>query len=169
MEPAARNELETLNRAYRPVLIRYFLRRTANHAEAEDLTQEVFIRLADADLGAVRTREAYIFQTAANLLRDRARRARVRADYKEEAGHAPDIGIERLDPHRVAEGHDMLVALYAGLAELPEKTRRIFTLYRIENVAKKTIAESFGLTESAIEKQVTRAMAFLIDRLGERR
>ena len=169
MTPEARDELETLNRAYRPVLIRYFLRRTNNHAEAEDLTQEVFIRLAATDLGAVRTREAYIFQTAANLLRDRARRSKVRADYAEDLGYAPDLGIERLDPHRVAEAHDRLLALYAGLAELPERARRIFTLYRIENVAKKTIADSFGISESAVEKQVTRAMAFLVDRLGERK
>jgi RNA polymerase sigma factor (sigma-70 family) len=165
---AANDELETLNRAYRPVLIRYFLRRTNNHAEAEDLTQELFIRLAGTDMSVVRTREAYIFQTAANLLRDRARREKVRADYRDELGYAPDLGVEWLDPHRVAEAHDMLLALYAGLAELPEKTRRIFTLYRIENVAKKTIAASFGISESAVEKQVTRAMGFLIDRLGGR-
>lgn len=169
MTPDARDELETLNRAYRPVLIRYFLRRTSSHAEAEDLTQEVFIRLAATDLGAVATREAYIFQMAANLLRDRARRSKVRADYAEDHGHNPDLGVERLDPHRVAEAHDMLVALYAGLAELPERTRRIFTLYRIENVDKNTIAASFGITKSAVEKQVTRAMAFLVDRLGERK
>jgi RNA polymerase sigma factor (sigma-70 family) len=166
---AANDELATLNRAYRPVLIRYFLRRTSSHAEAEDLTQEVFIRLAHIDMATVRTREAYIFQTAANLLRDRARREKVRADYGDELARNPDLGVEHLDPHRVAEAHDMLRALYAGLAELPEKTRRIFTLYRIENVSKKTIAESFGITESAVEKQVTRAMAFLIDRLGEPR
>lgn len=167
MTRAANDELETINRAYRPVLVRYFLRRTRSHAEAEDLTQEVFVRLAHTDLAMVQTREAYIFQTAANLLRDRARRERVRADYREEMGNAPDLGVEQLDPHRIAEAHDMLRALYAGLAELPERTRRIFTLYRIENVAKKTIAASFGITESAVEKQVTRAMAFLVDRLGD--
>ncbi len=165
---ADRAELDALNLAYRPVLIRYFLRRTSNHAEAEDLTQEVFIRLANTDMTAIRTREAYIFQTASNLLRDRARRERVRADYRDEAQHAADFGMDLLDPHRVAEGHDMLQALYAGLAELPDRTRRIFVLYRIENVAKKTIAARFGITERAVEKQVTRAMGFLVDRLGDR-
>jgi RNA polymerase sigma-70 factor (ECF subfamily) len=163
-----RAELSALNVAYRPALIRYFMRRTGNHAEAEDLTQEVFIRLARTDMAAIEKREAYIFQTASNLLRDRARRERVRAEYRDDVQRTPEAGLDLLDPHRVAEGHDMLQALYAGLARLPDRTRRIFTLYRIENVAKKTIAAHFGITESAVEKQVGRAMGFLIDHLGDR-
>jgi RNA polymerase sigma factor (sigma-70 family) len=162
-----RSDLRALNIAYRPALIRYFMRRTGNHAEAEDLTQEVFIRLANTAISAIEKREAYIFQTASNLLRDRARRERVRADYRDDVQRTEGAGVDLLDPHRVAEGHDMLQALFAGLAELPERTRRIFTLYRIENVAKKTIAARFGITESAVEKQVGRAMGFLIDRLGD--
>ncbi|MDT9597367.1 RNA polymerase sigma factor [Sphingosinicella rhizophila] len=165
---ADRAELKALNVAYRPALIRYFMRRTHNHAEAEDLTQEVFIRLATVDMSVVEKREAYIFQTASNLLRDRSRRERVRTEYREDVQRGEDVGVDLLDPHRVAAGHDMLQTLYAGLAELPERTRRIFTLYRIENVGKKTIAARFGITESAVEKQVGRAMAFLIDRLGDR-
>lgn len=160
-------EIEDLNRTYRPVLIRYFQRRTRNLDEAQDLAQEVFIRLARTDVASINTREAYIFNIAANLLRDKLRRERVRADYGVAASQEADFGLDLLDPHRVVEGHEMLKALYSALAELPEKTRRIFTLYRIENVAKQTIAAEFGIGVSAVEKQVTRAMAFLIDRLGE--
>jgi RNA polymerase sigma-70 factor (ECF subfamily) len=169
IEAGQAGELEALNRAYRPALIRFFQRRTHSHAEAEDLTQEVFIRLAHVDMEAIHTRDAYVFRIASNLLKDRHRRLQVRFDYGDELALAPDAGIELLDPHRVAEGHDMLRALYAALGELPDRTRRIFTLYRIENVAKKVIAEQFGITESAVEKQVGRAMGFLIDRLGESR
>lgn len=162
-----REELDALNTAYRPALVRYFARRIYNHAEAEDLTQEVFIRLAGADLGSVEKREAFVFQIASNLLRDRARRSRVRDEYRSEVQRNPEAGIDLLDPHRVAEGHDMLKALYHALGELPERTRRIFTLYRIENVARKTIADEFGITEWAVDKQVSRAMGFLVDRIGE--
>ena len=160
-------ELEELNRTFRPVLIRYFQRRTRSLDEAQDLAQEVFIRLAGTNVSEINTREAYIFNIAANLLRDKLRRERVRSHYQVDAAQAEDFGLDLLDPHRVAAGHEMLEALYAGLAELPEKTRRIFTLYRIENVSKKTIAAEFGIGESAVEKQVTRAMALLIDKLGE--
>ncbi|MBY8824153.1 RNA polymerase sigma factor [Sphingomonas colocasiae] len=161
--------MASIDRAYRPVLLRYFLRRTDNHAEAEDLTQEVFVRLARTDLSVLDAREAYIFQTASNLLRDRARRAKVRSLYIEDKRWAPDAGIDPLDPHRIAEGNDMLACLFAGLEELPEQTRHIFTLYRIERVAKKTIAAKFGVCESTVDKHIARAMGFLTSKLGHRR
>lgn len=161
-----RAELDAINTAYRPALVSYFARRIHSTVEAEDLTQEVFMRLAGADLKAIEKPEAYLFSIASNLLRDRARRQRVRDGIRDEIKQSPDLGIELLDPHRVAEGQDMLNALYAALDELPEKMRRIFILYRIENVAKKTIAEQFGLGESSVDKYVGRAMGFLIDRLG---
>lgn len=162
---ASRADLDALNTAYRPALVSFFARRVHSTAEAEDLTQEIFMRLAGADLASIDRPEAYLFTMASNLVRDRARRERVRTSVKEEIEQQPEIGIDLLDPHRVAEGQDMLRGLYAALGELPERTRRIFILYRIENVAKKTIADQFGITESAVEKQVRRAMGFLIDRL----
>lgn len=124
------------------------------------------MRLADADLDGIERPEAYLFTMAANLLRDRARRERTRTGVREEYEAQPELGIDFLDPHRVAEGHDMLRSLYAALGELSETRRRIFILYRIENVSKKTIAAEFGITESAIEKHIRKAMGFLIDRLG---
>lgn len=126
------------------------------------------MRLADADLDTIERPEAYLFTIAANLVRDRSRRQRVQTNIKAEYAQQPGLGVEFLDPHRVAEGHDMLRELYAALAELPERTRRIFILYRIENVEKKTIAAGLGISENAIEKHIRRAMGFLIERLGAR-
>nr|WP_256203273.1 sigma-70 family RNA polymerase sigma factor [Sphingopyxis sp. YR583] len=164
----ARTKLDALGTAYRPALMAFFVRRVRSTAEAEDMTQEIFMRLADADLDQIERPESYLFRMAANLVRDRARRDRVQTGIKDEYAQLPGIGIEFLDPHRVAEGHDMLRALDAGLAELPERTRHIFILYRIENVSKKVIADQFGITDSAIEKHVRRAMRYLIERLGRR-
>src|SRR3546814_4660901 len=67
-----------LGRRWRPVLLAYFLRRVRNHAEAEDLTQELLAKLVSLDGSALDSPEAYIFQMASNLLADRARRFRVR-------------------------------------------------------------------------------------------
>lgn len=165
---ANRADLDALNTAYRPALVSFFVRRVHSTSEAEDLTQEVFMRLADADLNTIERPEAYLFTVASNLIRDRSRRQRVQTNIKNEYAQQPGLGVEFLDPHRVAEGQDMLRELYAALAELPERTRRIFILYRIENVEKKTIAAGLGISENAIEKHIRRAMGFLIERLGAR-
>lgn len=155
------HRFEQLNRRFRPGLMAFFLRRLGSHAEAEDMTQEVFVRLAGVETECMQSAEAYIFRMAANLLRDRGRREKVRFDHRAEAMAAEDAGIDLLDPLRVAAGRESLAGLAAGLRELPERTRTIFILYRLENVDKRDIAQAFEISLSTLERHLTRAMAHL--------
>ena len=106
MQPEAEPELAEINRTFRPALMAFFLRRLRNHAEAEDLTQEVFMRLAAAKSDQVKSADAYVFRTAANLLRDRSRREKVRADYRAGVWASEGVGIDPFDPDRIAVGRD---------------------------------------------------------------
>lgn len=151
-----------LDRHWRPALMGYFLRRVRNHAEAEDLTQEVFARALGAN--DAHAPDAYVFQIAANLLTDRARAAGVRTRYREQLAKEEVDPVETLDPFRIAAGRAELAHIVEGLMELPERTRTIFVLYRIENMRQDVIAQSFGITTSAVKKQVAKAMAHLLDR-----
>ncbi|PZR25208.1 MAG: hypothetical protein DI538_27515, partial [Azospira oryzae] len=47
------------------------------------------------------------------------------------------------------------------IARLPDKTRRIFTLYRIEHIDKQAIAESLGLSRRMVEIHIQKALAEL--------
>ncbi|WP_299006062.1 sigma-70 family RNA polymerase sigma factor [uncultured Caulobacter sp.] len=167
MRPKGADALERLHRDHRPALMAFFLRRVQNYAEAEDLTQEVFIRLAEIDPGRMRQADAYVFQTAANLLRDRARRQQVRREYAAGARLVEGAGVNPFDPHRVAAGRESLALLKQGLSELPERTREIFLLFRYEQIDRRTIAESFGISASAVDKHIYRAMAKLIAKTGD--
>src|ERR1700760_2200542 len=63
-----------LDRSFRGPLVAYFLKRVNSRNEAEDLTQEVFMRLVNhPDRNNGQTIEGYVFTIAANLLRDRAK------------------------------------------------------------------------------------------------
>lgn len=157
---------EYLNRRFRPALMAFFLRRLDSHAEAEDLTQECFVRLAGMDTARLQSAEAYVFQMAANLLRDRSRRERVRFDHRAEAMAADGAGIDILDPLRVAAGRESLAELTAALRELPERTRAIFILYRLESVDKRDIAQAFEISQSTLDRHLVRAMAHLTRRVG---
>lgn len=154
--------LTDLDRQYRPSLLAFFRRRTGNPAEAEDMVQEVFARIY-ATAGLEReTAAAYIFRAAANLLRDRARREGVRAAWREEAITQSGAAVESRDPERVLAGQQALGAIQQALNTLPERTRVIFVLYRLEGMARKDIAESFGLSVSAVEKHIAKAMKLLM-------
>jgi RNA polymerase sigma factor (sigma-70 family) len=150
----------------RMALTAFFFRRVGNSAEAEDMTQEVFVRLTQQGERSVRSADSYIFAIAANLLRDKARRDRVRATYREEKRLEDYVGVDPLDPHRIASGRERLGRLARSLESLPDKTRRIFVLCRIENIDKATVAESFGLTIRMVEIHIRRALEHLYTEVG---
>jgi RNA polymerase sigma factor (sigma-70 family) len=160
-------EQAQLHRRWRPALMAFFLRRVRDHGDAEDLTQEVFVRLLKVEAHA-QSPDAYVFQVAANLVTDRARRARIRADYRDAAASQDDRHVEPLDPHRIAAARAQLAATRGALDSLPERTRTIFMLYRIENMSQQMIADSFGISPSAVKKHVAKAMACLMARQRER-
>lgn len=155
------NEHARLNERWRPALMAFFLRRVRDHPEAEDLTQEVFVRMlrSDAVDGAP---DHYIFQIAQNLLVDRARRAGVRRRYQDAMGPGEDYDVDPLDPQRVALGRAELARFAAALEALPERTRVMFTLYRIEQMSQDVIGEAFGISKSAVKKQIAAAMALIM-------
>lgn len=149
-------------RHWRPALMSFFMKRVHDRTESEDLTQEVFTRLFGSSGLRADGYPGYVFQIAANLLRDRARRAKIRYDYRGTVDALYCQEVDWVDPEMVAIGRDMLSRLAAGLEQLPERTRHIFVLYRIENIEKRMIAESFGISPSAVEKHVSRALHYLI-------
>ena len=161
-----------LDRSFRLPLIAYFLRRVRDRSEAEDLTQEVFLRvLRNVDVVDVPRAKAYVFTAAANLLRDRARQTAVRQT--ESRGNLDDPSalaardlVEEISPERVLLGKETLHDVMAALDELSERTRDIFVLYRIEKMKQHEIASLLGLSLSAVEKHVVKAIAHLSKRFG---
>jgi len=76
------------------------------------------------------------------------------------------VGVEPIDPDRVLAGRQSLGQVAAALREAPERTRSIFILYRIEQMKKRDIAETYGISTSAVDKHLMKAMALLWARLG---
>ena len=74
--PNRRAIKDELDARFRASLLAYFLRRTGSPQEAEDLTQETFVRLIGShSFENADEANAYVFRVASNLLRDRARSA----------------------------------------------------------------------------------------------
>jgi RNA polymerase sigma-70 factor (ECF subfamily) len=164
-----------LDARYRGPLMSFFLRRVNGRAEAEDLTQEVFFRIVRHSGGDQRgPAEAYIFKVATNLLRDRARRhdshrQDEHLSLSSTAGETPGVERELVDdigPERVFLGREALHDALRALQELGERTRDIFILFRLESMRQQEIAALFGISVSAVEKHVVKALVHLGKRLG---
>lgn len=158
-----------LDRSFRGPLLAYFTKRVNNRNEAEDLTQEVFVRLLHhPDRNNGQTLAGYVFTIAANLLRDRAksvataRQKRIQSlDLLVEKDTFPANLIEDRNPERVLVGKQTIQDVLDALTELGERTRDIFILARLENVQHREIAAMYGISVSAVEKLMMKAMAHL--------
>ncbi len=166
---ALSGDLLALSGRLRPALIAFFQRRLRDPSQAEDLTQDLFCRLAAGPPHVVDNPEAYIFRIAANLVNDHYRRETVRSRYHRHDDPARDADVDQLDAARFLEARESVGRVAAVLATLPERTRHIFILYRLEGMARKEIADTFGVSVSAVEKHIATAMRTLLrDAGGER-
>ena len=162
-----------LDRRFRLPLKAYFRRRVTSAAEAEDLTQDVFERILKVlNNESIENAEALVFRIAVNLLRDRARREMTRRGDQpltsENIVAFADALTVDLSPERVVLGERDLADVLAALQELSERTRAIFYLYRLENLKIREIAALYGISASAVEKQVSKALLHLTRRQDER-
>lgn len=165
--PADSAELEGIATRFGSALERYFRKRVFDEGEAEDLVQEVFCRLA-ARTGAHRidNPEAYVFQVAANLLRDRARSDLTQRDAKQQFVLRRRNDCDEISPERVVLGRERIVQLRNALNELPERTRTIFVLHRFEDLKYREIARRLGVSASLVEKHIMDAIGHLRVRMG---
>src|ERR1700741_1359646 len=156
--------LQQLSERYRQPLTAYFQRRVGSRNEAEDLVQEVFLRLVKRlDVETLDNPEAFVFKTAVNLLRDRFRRGKTQRDHLAEVG-AREPGIEELSPERVFDSRQHLEIVIDALQGLDERRLDALILHRLEGMKHAQIAELYGVSVSSVEKYIIKALALLTER-----
>ena len=153
--------LEAIFMASRPMLLRFLRARLGDHHEAEDLLQDLWLKLRTIETGPIAEPRSYLFRMADNLVLDRRRSARRRAR-RDEAWTEAQSGVaievdDRPSAERVLLARDKLRTIERILNELPERTATAFRMFRIEGTPQKTIAAEFGITVSAVEKHLQTA------------
>ncbi len=147
----------------------YFRRRVRDDDEIEDLVQDVFTRIVARDSEeAVSHLGGYVLRTAASVLADRARKRAVRHSDQHVVLDTDRHGDDELDPERVLSGKEDLHAATAALLSLPERTRTVFVLRRLEGYRHAEIARHLGISISAVEKHMVRAVRHLSAEMEKR-
>ncbi|MGI4838273.1 MAG: RNA polymerase sigma factor [Janthinobacterium lividum] len=129
----------------------------ACRATAADLVQELFIRLWRRKDVQVEDLGQYMMRSARNLAIDhlRSQRSRLRT----ESALLPEQMVGA--PSAVEDGHQAdhdLHQVDAALRTLPERTRHVFLLNRIHGQSYSEIAGALGISASAVEKHMMRAL-----------
>ncbi|MGI9375789.1 MAG: RNA polymerase sigma factor [Tsuneonella suprasediminis] len=151
----------SLFKKFAPRLSALLKKRGVSDSDAEELVQEAFLRLLqyrkDNEVGR---EEGFLVRTAVNLSIDANRRAR-RFDVVSEPVDDLLLVDEAPDPERVAVGRSRLEHLVAGFERLDPKTRAMVKARRIEGLSMREIALRDGVSVSAVEKRLAKAMLFL--------
>jgi RNA polymerase sigma factor (sigma-70 family) len=154
--------------ALRGALSQYFGRRVTDASEVDDLVQDVFVRMLRR--GALAHSDqlvAYVFQTARSVLVDRDRRRRTRQADRHVALD-PDAHADIAPgPEAGLLAREALRASSLALMDLPERTRTIFLLRRLEGMSFSEIARRLGISVSLAEKHVLLAARHLAARAQE--
>jgi len=157
-----RARLDDLARRYYAPLASFFRKRTHNAPEVQDLVQQVFLRLAQyRELGDIQNPDGYIFQTAANTLKDHYRHNAVRERFANEQLTISGAADSDFSPERVLQGRETVAQLTEALRQLPERTRDVLMLRCFEGLKHAEIARLQGISVRAVEKHMAKALAHL--------
>lgn len=159
-------------REYGAQLHRFLLRRLTRPQDADDLAQEVFMRLARMERPElVRKPHAYLFSVASNLIREfRLRTNRDRAcitydsDMVEQLSESSSASRDEL-----AEQLDVERRLERALSLLPRKHRAVLLLVKRDGLSHKEVARRTGLNVRTVERYVMEAVARMMTMYREGR
>jgi RNA polymerase sigma-70 factor (ECF subfamily) len=160
-------ELDRIATRYYDRLVRFFKRRNNSVEDAADLAQDTFARLWSADLHQIRKPESFLFTTAMNLLRDRARSAQARHAAFSVPAEETQLICPAPQAERVLDGEQRMRVLETALRELSPKCRAVFVLFHFDGLSQRDIADELRISVSMVEKYVKQAVGHCQTRLNE--
>lgn len=166
---------QTLHDAFfqkREALVLFLAARTRCMATAEDLVQDLYLKLAQLPPGEeVRSPASLLYRMAANLLIDHVRStqrsARRNADWRavsREALGGEDI-VDEPAADEVVASRQRLRQLVEAVAELPPKMGRAFRLHKLEGLSQAETARLMGVSVKMVEQHIQGAVRQLTARL----
>jgi RNA polymerase sigma-70 factor (ECF subfamily) len=139
-------------------LVAFLRARLNSHADAQEVAQEVYLKLLSlGEDTRIDSPRAFLFRAASNLAVDRLRMRNVRtsapADPDDDNWHATPI------PEQHASAHEQWRDLRQALDELPAKTSRAFVMHVIDGRDFAAIAREMNLSERMVRYHVGNALA----------
>lgn len=160
----------TVFRELRGGLYRYLLRRLRSRADAEDLAQEVYLRLLRVpDKELIRTPEAYVYRVAHNVVYEfqlRERQSPVEFDSErvldltEQLTDAADI------PEAILQRQSQRHELSRIMQELPSMQRAVLLLAIRHDLPHAEIGRRLGISLHTVRKYLYRGLLHCRQRLS---
>lgn len=161
---------------YKGKVYNYICRMTHNALDAEDLTQETFVRayLSIRSFQSRASLNTWLFRIATNLCIDYSRKQKTHIQADSLSHEAEEEGVEAqreipdlaFDPQRLLLNKELGRCLETALQELPEKLRTVTLLYDIEGLSYEEIASITDCPLGTVKSRLFNARASLREKLA---
>lgn len=162
---------ETLIEQHHDEIYGYLWRLTRNTADAQDLTQEVFLRAYQA-FGRLRSEHnlrAWLYKIATNCAYTAFKRDKRQAQHTvallDDAHGAP---ADAASPHQQTAVNESLAAVRQAMAGLPDKQRQALLLRHVQGLEYAEVAQALGCSQDSARANVYQAIRRLRRELGDR-
>lgn len=148
-------------------LVRFFTLRMGGAAAAEDLVQDLYVRLREiAAPEDLRSPDAFLYRMGTNLMLDRlkaARRTQGRDRAWSEAviGFGSDPAVPEPSQDDVLGARQTLYRLLSALERLPPRVAAAFRLHKFDGLSHEETADRLGVSKSSVEKYLMTALKAL--------
>ncbi|WP_076070329.1 RNA polymerase sigma factor [Sphingomonas montana] len=163
--------IEAVLLANRDRLVRFLEARGAGDA-AEDVFQELWMKLATHPTGPVGQPLSYLYRAANNLMLDRYRSLR-QAALRDHAWADPDGAQDRDDAaiaqspvtsvERTLIAREELARADAAVTALGPRAATCFRRFRLDGISQKAIAAELGISLSTVESDLRKAYGALVE------
>ena len=145
-------------RDYSKVVRNFILFKCGNSAQADDLTQDAFVKLwNNCAKVPLEKAKSYLFTIVKNDFFNQVEHQKVVLKYKQ----TKKSNVNKETPEFVMREKEFHQELNDAINFLTEKQKEVFLLNRIEKKKYKEIAEMLGISQKAIEKRMHQAMLHL--------
>ena len=155
------SDIPVISREFWNRLIREVRARTRGRADPEELLQAAYLRLVRYRAEhAVENVAGFLVRTAVNIGVDNYRHDRfIVGAPAEEVGACENSPLQ----DEVLAARARLERVREGLSRLTPRTREVFLMHRLDDMKYREIAERLGISQSAVEKHIAKAVLFLTE------
>ena len=158
------NETKQMDINLQNKIYRIVLRIVNNIPEAEDVVQEVLIKIwkKKEELASIENKEGYYMMMAKNQALDSLRKRKIKATNIDD--HY-DLKDKQATPDQIYERKDKMKSLLELIDNLPEKQKIVIHLRDIEGYSYKEVAHISGLTTDQVKINLHRARIALREKI----
>ena len=142
-------------RYYSPMIYRIALTKTKSTHDADDIFQEVFLKLVmrEKPFETEEHRKAWLIRVTINCCN-----SHFVAPWRKNVDSMEDVLLEQIaDDEPIPGAEEEHVDVYAEVMKLPEQMREVVLLFYYEDMSIREIAETVGTSEVNVKKRLSRA------------